>query len=62
MPGFIYYLMVLTSNVMMKSELDGMWKEMVMAPLRNYLSTHPSWGMEQKKPVRTDSVSGEIQL
>jgi hypothetical protein len=28
---------------MMKSELDGMWKEMVMASLRNYLTTHPSW-------------------
>jgi len=48
--------MVLTSNVIRKSELDGMWKEMVMASLRNYLSTHPSWRIEQKKPVRTECV------
>jgi len=31
-----------------KNCLDGMWKEMVMASLRNYLSTHPSWRTEQK--------------
>jgi hypothetical protein len=48
MPG-LFNGAVLTSNVMMKmnSELDGMWKEMVMASLRNYLSTHPSWRTEQ---------------